>query len=90
MINEFSVGGTGALARWVRHRAGRGGRRGDDGQLEISGFAESVDERAVVFRHRGQPSSSLYMPSVMESDEELLRRLRSGDERAFIGFVEAL
>ena len=26
--------------------------------------------------------------SVMESDEELLRRLRSGDERAFIGLVE--
>ena len=34
----------------------------------------------------GRPARPIL--SVMESDEELLRRLRSGDERAFIGLVE--
>ena len=35
---------------------------------------------------RGRPARPIL--SVMESDEELLLRLRSGDERAFIGLVE--
>ena len=34
----------------------------------------------------GRPARPIL--SVMESDEELLRQLRSGDERAFIGLVE--
>ena len=37
-------------------------------------------------RRGGRPARPIL--SVMESDEELLRRLRSGDERAFIGLVE--
>ena len=37
-------------------------------------------------RRGGRPARPIL--SVMDSDEELLRRLRSGDERAFIGLVE--
>jgi len=35
---------------------------------------------------RGRPVRPIL--SVMDSDEELVLRLRSGDERAFIGLVE--
>ena len=58
------------------HRAGRGRWRGDRGQLRIR-------------RRAGRgPRSARPILAVMEPDSELLLRLRSGDERAFVSLVE--